>query len=66
MIELLTVVAVTGMLAVMAAPNLTGGRDRRAGVRYPRGSDARRARGRPRDARRRRDERHLQDPHGQR
>ena len=30
MVELLTVVAVTGMLAVMAAPNLTGGRDRRA------------------------------------
>ena len=30
MVELLTVVAVTGMLGVLAAPNLTGGRDRRA------------------------------------
>jgi type II secretion system protein H len=30
MIELLTVVAVVGMVATMATPNLTGGRDRRA------------------------------------
>jgi prepilin-type N-terminal cleavage/methylation domain-containing protein len=30
MIEVLTVVAVVGMLAVLAGPNLTGGRDRRA------------------------------------
>ena len=30
MVELLTVVAVMGMLAIMAMPNLSGGRDRRA------------------------------------